>query len=85
MNTAEFFFGYLCGAVILGVFSWIGIALRIAYTKMDLMLRHLKNSSVVAQLTQLRKGGLGVNCCWSVVFQVSLLFPVFTSSAGVFA
>lgn len=57
MNTAESFFGYLCGAVILGVFSWIGIALRIAYTKMDLMLRHLKNSSVVTHLTQLRKGG----------------------------
>lgn len=57
MSTAEFFFGYLCGAVLLGVFAWIGIALRIAYTKMDLMLRHLESSSVITNLNQLRQGG----------------------------
>ena len=57
MSTAEFFFGHLCGAVLLGVLAWICIALRIAYTKMDLMLRHLKKSSVIAHLTQLKNGG----------------------------
>lgn len=57
MSTAEFLFGYLCGAVLLGVFAWIGIALRIAYTKMDLMLRHLERSSVITNLNQLRQGG----------------------------
>jgi hypothetical protein len=30
-----------------GIFIWIGIALRLAYTKMDLMLSHLKNCPAV--------------------------------------
>jgi len=30
-----------------GIFVWIGIALHLAYTKMDLMLDHLKNSPAI--------------------------------------
>ena len=57
MSTADLFFGYLCGVVLLGAFVWIGIALRIAYTKMDLMLESLKNSSIVNAFSLLRQGG----------------------------
>jgi hypothetical protein len=30
-----------------GIFVWIGIALHLAYTKMDLMLAHLKHCPAV--------------------------------------
>jgi hypothetical protein len=37
--------------------SWIGIALYLAYTKMDLMLRHMKNSpAVVIRVFLIRTG-----------------------------
>jgi len=47
LSTAEKIF--LCVALIDfgGIFVWIGIALYLAYTKMDLMLAHLKNSPTV--------------------------------------
>jgi hypothetical protein len=57
MNTAEFVVGCLCGVVILCMFVWIGIALRLGYTKMELMLGHLKNSSSVQSLASLKHGG----------------------------
>ena len=40
-----------------GAFVCIGVALHMAYTKMDVMLRHLKNSSSVMALAPLRQGG----------------------------
>lgn len=40
-----------------GIFVWIGVCLHIAYTKMELMLDHLKNSSMLSSLTPLRHGG----------------------------
>lgn len=43
MSTAEFVFGYLGGVVLLGVLVWIGVALHLGYTKMDMMLAHLQN------------------------------------------
>jgi hypothetical protein len=47
LNTADKIF--LCVALIDfgGMFVWIGIALHLAYTKMDLMLAHLKNCPAV--------------------------------------
>ena len=57
MSTAEFVFGYIGGVVLLGVFVWIGIALHLAYTKMDLMLAHLNNCSAIMARAPLRKGG----------------------------
>lgn len=40
-----------------GILVCIGVALHMAYTKMDLMLEHLKNCSAVISQTPLRKGG----------------------------
>ncbi|AIL63528.1 hypothetical protein [Pseudomonas alkylphenolica] len=57
MTTAAFAVGYLCGLVIIGMFAWIGVALHMAYTKMDLMLELLKNCSAVMTRAPLRHGG----------------------------
>ena len=57
MNTAEFVVGYLSALVIVCMFVWIGIALHMAYTKMDLMLEHLKNGSAIMNQAPLRHGG----------------------------
>lgn len=40
-----------------GIFLWIGVCLRLAYTKMDLMLNYLKNSSLMGTFAHLRQGG----------------------------
>lgn len=40
-----------------GIFLWIGICLHLAYTKMDLILEHLKNSSAISAWAPLRYGG----------------------------
>lgn len=57
MTTAAFVVGYLCGLVLVCMFVWIAVALHMAYTKMDVMLGHLKNSSSVMALAPLRQGG----------------------------
>ena len=57
MTTAEFVLGWFCVLVIVGMFVWIGIALYMAYTKMELMLAQLKNCSAVMSLAQFRQGG----------------------------
>lgn len=40
-----------------GIFIWIGINLHLAYTRMDYMLEHLKNCSLIKTLTPLNQGG----------------------------
>ena len=40
-----------------GMFVWIGIALHLAYTKMDLMLDHLKNCPAVMIRAPFKDGG----------------------------
>lgn len=40
-----------------GLILWIGLCLHLAYTKMDLMLEHLKNCSAVMARSPLRHGG----------------------------
>lgn len=57
MTTTEFALGWLCVVVIVGMFVWVGIALHMAYTKMDLMLTHLKNCSAIMIRAPLRHGG----------------------------
>ena len=42
-----------------GVFLWIGIALHLAYTKMDLMLDHLKSCPAVTIRAPFKNGGPG--------------------------
>ena len=50
-------FGYIGGVVLLGVLVWIGIALHLAYTKIDLILAHLKNCPAIMIRAPLRHGG----------------------------
>ncbi|MFI8482531.1 hypothetical protein ACIGCM_18345 [Pseudomonas sp. NPDC078700] len=57
MSSAEFMFGYLGGAVLLALLIWIGVALHMAYTKMDLMLEHLKNCPAIMVRAPLQNGG----------------------------
>lgn len=57
MTTSVFVVGYLCGLVLVCMFVWIGIALHMAYTKMDVMLELLKNCSTVMARAPLRHGG----------------------------
>ena len=40
-----------------GIFVWIGIALHLSYTKMDLMLAHLKNCPAVMIRAPFKDGG----------------------------
>lgn len=58
MSTVDFVVGCLCGAVIVCMFVWIVLALRIAFTQMDLMLGCLRNCSFIENLTQFKQGGL---------------------------
>lgn len=71
MSTTEFIFGYLGGGVLLALLIWIAVALHMAYTKMDLMLEHLKNCSAIMVRAPLRHGGPWESCFWSVVFPES--------------
>jgi hypothetical protein len=57
MTTAEFAVGWLCVVVIVGMFVWVGIALHMACTQLDLMLTHLKNCSAIMIRAPLRQGG----------------------------
>ena len=40
-----------------GIFLWIGVCLHLAYTKADIILEHLKNSSAIVVRGPLRHGG----------------------------
>ena len=57
LSTAEKIF--LCVALIDfgSIFVWIGIALHLSYTKMDLMLAHLKNCPAVMIRAPFKDGG----------------------------
>lgn len=57
LSTAEKI--YLCVALIDfgGIFVCIGTSLHLAYTKMDLMLDHLKNSPLIMKHKMLIKSG----------------------------
>ena len=58
MSTVDFVVGCLCGAVIVCMFVWIVLALRIAFTQMDLMLGLLRNCSFIESLAKFKQGGL---------------------------
>ncbi|MFJ2448650.1 hypothetical protein [Pseudomonas sp. NPDC087626] len=58
MSKAEFVVGSLGGAILILIFIWIAVALYLAYTKMDVMLEHLKNSSAVKALAFYRQLGV---------------------------
>ena len=57
LNTANKIF--LCVGLIdlVGLFVWLGVALHLAYTRMDVMLNHLKNSPAVTIRAHFKSGG----------------------------
>ncbi|PPA03289.1 hypothetical protein C4E44_14970 [Pseudomonas sp. MWU12-2312b] len=57
LNTANKIF--LCVGLIdlVGLFVWLGVTLHLAYTKMDIMLIHLKNSPAVTIRVPFKNGG----------------------------
>ncbi|MFI8482533.1 hypothetical protein ACIGCM_18355 [Pseudomonas sp. NPDC078700] len=57
LNTADKVFLAVGLIDFAGIFICLGVALHMAYTKMDLMLVHLKNCSAVMAHAPLRHGG----------------------------
>lgn len=57
MSNTQLVVGYLCAIVITSMFVWIGVALHMAYTKLDMMLEHLKNCAAIMVRAPLRHGG----------------------------
>lgn len=57
MNIPEIVFGCMGGIVMVFTFVWIGVALHLAYTRMDEMLEHLKNCTAIMTRAPLRHGG----------------------------
>ena len=82
MNTEKIVFACLGGILVIGAIAWIFIALCIAHTKMDLMLKHLKNSALISTLAKLKQGGI-----WGRLLLVGsisgvLAFPSFYIKRG---
>ena len=73
MSIEKIVFGLLGGILVIGAIIWIVIALRIAYTHLDLMLKHLENSSIFTTLRQLKQGSL-----WGRVLLVGSISSVLT-------
>ncbi|MFM9484903.1 hypothetical protein [Pseudomonas monachiensis] len=57
MTPGKLIFGAFGGAVLLTIFIWMGLALYLSYTKIDVMLKHLKNSTAVMALSHYRRLG----------------------------
>lgn len=57
MTTAMTVASLLCGLGVLGIWIWIAVALHIAYTKMELVLELLKNSSAIKERAFLNNSG----------------------------
>ncbi|MFJ7886251.1 hypothetical protein ACIQYF_22690 [Pseudomonas sp. NPDC096917] len=73
MSIEKIVFGLLGGILVIGAIIWLIIALRITYTHLDLMLKHLENSSTVTTPTQLKQGSL-----WGRVLLVGSISSVLT-------
>lgn len=58
MSPAKLTFGLLGGALLIMIFIWMGFALYLAYTKMDVVLKYLKNSTAVLALSYYRRQGV---------------------------
>jgi len=57
MSKPEFIFGFIGGGILLLIFGWIVVALHMAYTKMDTIFEHLKNSPAITSLAFWRHAG----------------------------
>lgn len=57
MTLGKEIFLYLGCTLFLAMFIWLGIALRIAYTRMDELLAYFKNSSFISSKAWYRAAG----------------------------
>lgn len=57
LNVADTVFLFIVLVDFAGIFLWIGVCLHLAYTKMDLILGHLKNCSAVMVRAPLQHAG----------------------------
>jgi hypothetical protein len=57
MSKASMIFGTLGGVILLLIFVWLVVALHMAYTKMDVLFQHLKNSPAITVLAFWRHAG----------------------------
>lgn len=57
LNTAEKVLLSIAVIDLAGLILWIGVCLHLAYSKMDLMLDHLKNCSAIMTRAPLQHGG----------------------------
>jgi hypothetical protein len=57
MSKTEMALGFLGGAILLLLFIWILVALHMAYTKLDTLFEHLKNSPAITVLAFWRHAG----------------------------
>jgi hypothetical protein len=57
MSKTEMIFGALGGVILLLIFVWLVVALHMAYTKMDVLFGHLKNSPAITVLAFWRHAG----------------------------
>lgn len=58
MSKFEILFGHLSGLLFLSLTIWFATALHMAYTKIDVILEHLKNSPEITSHSGLLKDGL---------------------------
>lgn len=58
MSKFEMVFGFLSGLLFLSLTIWFATALHMAYTKIDVILEHLKNSPEITSHSGLLKDGL---------------------------
>ena len=57
MNPEKMIFIILGGVVLLMIFIWMGFALYLGYAKIDVILKHLRNSTAVMALSYYRRLG----------------------------
>jgi hypothetical protein len=50
MSKTDMTFGFIGGGVLFLMFIWLSVALHMAYTKMDVIFEHLKNSPAITTL-----------------------------------
>ena len=58
MSKFEILFGYLSGLLFLSLTIWFATALQMAYTKIDVILEHLKNSPEITSHSSFLEDGL---------------------------
>lgn len=56
MSTAEYIAGHIAIVIILSLFFFLAVALHMAYTKIDLIVEHLKNCTAIMARAPLKHG-----------------------------